>query len=142
MWSGSSVATTPDSMSVTRTSGSSSCRSDSDQPLRPIGCRVDAIAGAGGAAGDGGDVDDVATTALELVEEDLGGGDRPHEVDLDHLAVVVALVGDERAEQHDTGVVHEDVGPAQLLPDTVGCRHEAGAVGDVGLDGDGAVGEF
>ena len=35
MWFGSSVATTPGSTSVTRTSGSSSCRSDSDQPLMP-----------------------------------------------------------------------------------------------------------
>jgi hypothetical protein len=32
---GSSVATTPGSTSVTRTSGSSSSRSDSDQPLMP-----------------------------------------------------------------------------------------------------------
>ena len=35
MWVGSSVATAPGSISVTRTSGSSSRRSDSDQPFMP-----------------------------------------------------------------------------------------------------------
>jgi hypothetical protein len=35
MWSGSSVATAPGSTTITRTSGCSSWRRASDQPLRP-----------------------------------------------------------------------------------------------------------
>jgi hypothetical protein len=35
VWVGSSVATAPGSIRVTRTSGSSSRRSDSDQPFKP-----------------------------------------------------------------------------------------------------------
>ena len=112
----------------------------------PLGGGVDAVAGAGGAAGDGGDVDDVAAAVggavLELVEEDLGGGDGAEEVDLDHLPVVVALVGVERAEQHDAGVVDQDVGAAELVLDALGGGDEAVAVGDVGGDGDGAVAEL
>jgi hypothetical protein len=34
----------------------------------------------------------VAAAAAELVEEHLGGGDRAEQVDLDHLAVVGALL--------------------------------------------------
>ena len=89
----------------------------------PLGGGVDAVAGACGAAGDRGDVDDVGATlgcaVLELVEEDLGGGDGAEQVDLDHLPVVVALVGVERAEQHDAGVVDQDVGAAELVLDAL-----------------------
>ena len=63
---------------------------------------------------------------LELVEEDLGGGDGAEQVDLDHLPVVVALVAVERAEQHDAGVVDQDVGVAESRgpgrPRRRGCR--------------------
>ena len=147
MWLGSSVATTPGSIRVTRTSGSSSWRRDSDQPLSaPLGRCVDAVAGARGAAGDRGDVDDVPAAlggaVLELVEEDLGGGDRAEQVDLDHLPVVGALVGGEGAEQHHAGVVDQDVRATELLLDALGGGDDAVAVGDVGLDRDGAVAEL
>jgi hypothetical protein len=33
---------------------------------------------------------------------------------LDHVAVVVALLGGERAEEHDAGVVDQNVGSAEL----------------------------
>ena len=74
-----------------------------------------------------------AAPVLELVEEDLGGGDRAEQVDLDHLAVVVALVGREGAEEHDAGVVDQDVRAAELVLDALRCGDEAVAVGDVGL---------
>ena len=79
---------------------------------------------------------------LELVEEDLGGGDRAEQVDLDHLPVVVALVGVEGTEQHDAGVVDQDVGAAELVLDALGGGDDAVAVGDVGLDGDGPVAQL
>ena len=104
------------------------------------GC-VGGVAGAGGAAGSGGDVDDV-TAVAELVEEDLGGGHRAQQVGLDHPAAVVALLGDERAEQHDAGVVHEDVGASEPVLDALAGGDEGVAVGDVGLDRDGRFTEF
>ena len=79
---------------------------------------------------------------LELVEEDFGGGDRAEEVDLDHVPVVVALSGLERAEEHDAGVVDEHVRAAELLLHALGGGEDAVAVGDVCLDGDGAVAEL
>ena len=120
MWFGSSVATTPGSMSGDADVGQQLLA----QRLRPavdapLGGGVDAVAGAGGATGDRGDVDDVAAAVLELVEEDLGGGDGAEQVDLDHLPVVVALVGVEGAEEHDAGVVDEDVGAAELVLDAL-----------------------
>ena len=147
MWLGSSVATTPGSMSVDSDVGQQLLA----QRLRPaveapLGGGIDAVAGPGGAAGNGGDVDDVATAVggagLELVEEDLGGGDGAEEVDLDHLPVVGALVGGERAEEHDAGVVDQDVGAAELVLDAPRRGDEAVAVGDVGGDGDGVVAEL
>src|SRR5215216_3083201 len=107
----------------------------------PFGGRIDAVASTRSPAGDRGDVDDVAATGLELVEEDLRGGDRAEEVDLDHLPVVVALITAEGTEQHDAGVVDQHVRAAQLLPHAFGGRNDAVAIGDVGLDGDGAVAE-
>jgi hypothetical protein len=56
-----------------------------------------------------GDVHDVAA-AFSWSKEHLGGGDGAEEVDVDHLLVVVPLRGAERPEEHDTGVVDEDVG--------------------------------
>jgi hypothetical protein len=89
-----------------------------------------------GATGDGRDVDDVSASVgcgcPELVEEHLGSGDRAEQVDLDHPAVVVALVGGERAEQHDAGVVDEHRRTAELGLHTVCRREQTVAVGDVG----------
>ena len=51
------------------------------------------------------------------------------------------LVGEGR-EQHDAGVVDQDVGPAEFGLDPVGGLDDRVAVGDVGLDGDGAVAEL
>src|SRR3954447_25418010 len=59
------------------------------------------------------------------------GSQGAEQVDLDHLPVVVALTAVERPEQHDAGVVDQDVGAAEFLAPPVGGRHEAGAVGDV-----------
>ena len=72
---------------------------------------------------------------LELVEEDFGGGDRAEEIDLEHVPVVVALSGVERAEEHDAGVVDEHVRAAELLLHALGGGEDAVAVGDVCLDG-------
>ena len=143
MWLGSSVATTPGSIERDADVGQQLLPQRLGPAVdAPLGGGVDAVAGSGGASGDRGDVDDVAAAVLELVEEDLGGGDRAEQVDLDHLPVVVALIGVERAEQHDAGVVDQDVGGAELLADAVGGGDDAVAVGDVGLDGDGAVAEL
>ena len=78
----------------------------------------------------------------ELVEEDLGGGHRAEQVDLDHLVLLGALVGGERREQHDAGVVDQDVCAAELVLDALGGGDDRVAVGDVGLDGDRAVAEL
>ena len=91
----------------------------------PLRRGVGGVAGAGGAAGDRRDVDQVAAAVAELVEEDLGGGHRAEQVDLDHLALVGALVGGERREQHHAGVVDEDVGAAELVSDALGPRRRA-----------------
>jgi hypothetical protein len=142
MWSVSSVATAPGSMTMTRTSGWSSWRRASDQPLRPPLRRgVGGVAGTGCPPGNRGDVHEVAAAAAELIEEDLGGGHRAEEVDLDHLALLGALVGRERGEQHHAGVVHQDVGAAELIVDALGRGDERVAVGDVGRDGDRAIAE-
>jgi hypothetical protein len=122
-------------MRVTRTSGRSSWRRDSDPPVEaPFGCRVHAVSRSCDLAGDGGDVHDVAAAGLELVKEDFSGGDRAEEVDLEHPPVVVALVGRERSEQHDPGVVDQHVGAAEFLLHAVGGGDEGVAVGDVGRD--------
>ena len=74
----------------------------------------------------------VAAAVAELVEEDLGRGRRPEEIDLDHLPPVGALLAGEGAEQHHAGVVDENVGAAELAghrPDAVwAAREERDAV--------------
>ena len=72
----------------------------------------------------------------------LGGGDRTEEVDLDHAPVVLALLGSERPDQHDAGVVDQHVDAAELLPDPVGGGDQRFAVGHVGLDRQRAVPEL
>ena len=108
----------------------------------PLGGGVGGVAGAGGAPGDRRDVDQVAAAVAELVEEDLGRGHRAEQVDLDHLALLGALVGGERREQHHAGVVDQDVGAAELVLDALGGGDDRVAVGDVGRDGDRAVAEL
>jgi hypothetical protein len=46
-----------------------------------------------------------------------------------------------RREQHDAGVVDQDVGAAELVFDALGGGDHRDAVGDVGRDGDRAVAE-
>ena len=58
------------------------------------------------------------------------------------MPVLFALIGAERRGQHDAGVVDEDVRAAELLLDAGGRCDDGVAVGDVGLDGDGAVSEL
>jgi len=55
--------------------------------------------------------------------------------------VVVALVTVEGTEQHDAGVIDQHVRAAEFLAHAFGGRDDAVAIGDVGLDGDGAVAE-
>lgn len=59
----------------------------------PLGRVVGGAARPGEAAGDRGDVDEIAAAVTELVEEDLGGGHRPEQVDLDLPALLCALIG-------------------------------------------------
>jgi hypothetical protein len=84
----------------------------------PLGGGIDAVTGPCGAPGDRRDVEDVAAAVLgavlELVEEDFSGRDRAEQVDLDHVPVVLTLIGREWAKQHDAGVVDQDVGAAEL----------------------------
>jgi len=56
--------------------------------------------------------------------------------------MVIVCLRIERAEQHEAGVVDEDVGAAELSLDSCGGLDDGAAVGDVGLDGDGAVAEL
>jgi hypothetical protein len=84
----------------------------------------------------------VPSAVLQLVEEHLGGGDRTEQIDLDHLPVVLTLTGVERTEQHDAGVVDQDVSTAELLPHPLGGRDDAVAIGHVGLDRHGAVAQL
>jgi hypothetical protein len=80
-------------MTMTRTSGCSSWRRDSDQPfIPPLGGGVDRVAGPGGAAGHRRQVDQVAAAVAELVEERLGHGHGAQQVGLDHPPVVVVSV--------------------------------------------------
>jgi len=108
----------------------------------PLGGGVDGVAGAGGAASHRGQVDQVAAAIDELAEEDLGDGDGADQVGFDHASVVVVPLVVERGEQHDAGVVDQDVGPAEFGLDPVGGLDDGVAVGDVGLDGDGVVAEL
>ena len=55
---------------------------------------------------------------------------------------MVTLVGGERPEKHDAGVVDQRVRAAELVPDALRGGDEAVAVGDVGRDGDRAVVEL
>jgi hypothetical protein len=56
--------------------------------------------------------------------------------------VIIVSLGGEGGEQHDPGVVDQDVGSAELGLDPASRRGEGVPVGHVGLDGDGAVAEL
>lgn len=58
----------------------------------------------------------------------------PRRVDVDHVPVVVALGGRERAEQHDAGIVDQYVRTAEFLLHVLGGGDELFTVGDVRLD--------
>jgi hypothetical protein len=47
------------------------------------------------------------------------GGHRAEQVDLDHLALLGALVGGEQGQQHHAGVVDQHVGAAELVVDAL-----------------------
>jgi hypothetical protein len=109
----------------------------------PLGRGVDRVAGPRGTAGHRGEVDQVApAVGDELIEEHLGRRDRAEQVGLDHPAVVVEELGGERSEQHQAGVVDQDVGAAEVVLDALRGGDDRVAIGDVGLDRDGAVAEF
>jgi hypothetical protein len=108
----------------------------------PLRRRVHPVSGACDAARDGGDIYDVAAAGGDLVEEDLGRGDRAEQVHLDHAPVVLALLRGERPEQHDAGVVDQDVDAAEFLPDAAGGRDQRVAVRHVSLDRQGTVPEL
>jgi hypothetical protein len=57
-------------------------------------------------------------------------------------AVIILSLRGEGGEQHDPGVVDQDVGSAELGLDPVSRRDQGIPVGDVGLDGDRAVTEL
>ena len=65
-------------------------------------------------------VDQVAAAVDELVEEDLGDSDGAEQVGLDHAPVIVVCLVVEGGEQHDAGVVDQDIGTAELGLDPVG----------------------
>jgi hypothetical protein len=106
-----------------------------------FGRGVGGVAGASRTSGDRGDVDQVAAALAELVEEDLGRGHSAEQVDLDHLALLGALVGGERPEQHHAGVVDEHVDAPELIL-AAWRRRRRVAVGDVCLDGQCSVAEL
>jgi hypothetical protein len=91
----------------------------------PLGRSVHTVPGPRSATGDGGDVHHVTAAAVELVQEDFGGGDRTKQVDLNHASVVLALVGGERSEQHDAGIVDQHVAAAEFLLHAVRGSEEA-----------------
>jgi hypothetical protein len=108
----------------------------------PLGRGVDRVSWARRAPRHRGEVHEVAAAVAELVEEHLGRGHGAQQVDLHHLAVLGLPVGGERCEQHDAGVVDEDVCAAQLVLHALGRGDDGVAVGDVGRDGDRAVAEL
>ena len=83
-------------------------------------------------AGDRGDVDDVAAASRHHPPRgELGAGDDPAQVDVDHpLGRLRALVRQQAAEQ-DAGVVDEDVERAEPLLDLLEERLERVPIGDV-----------
>jgi hypothetical protein len=115
MWSASSVAMAPGSMTVTRMSGSGSTRRASDHPLIPqlVAALAAKPPGATRAATEE-TFDEVAPAVAELVEEDLGDRHRAEQVGLDHAPVLFAPGRGDGRRPHDPGVVDEDAGGAQL----------------------------
>ncbi len=51
-------------------------------------------------------------------------------------------VGVEGREEHDAGVIDQDVGAAQLGLDAISSRGQGVIVGDIGLDGNCAIAQF
>ena len=77
-----------------------------------------------------------------MIEEHLGRGHRAEQVDLDHLALLGALIGGERRQQHHAGVVDQDLGATEVVLDALRSGDERVAVGDVGLNRDRALAEL
>ena len=65
--------------------------------------------------------------------------DEAEDVDVDHRAPVVALLGEQRPEQHHAGVVDEDVEAAQLVLRALDERARLLLLADVRLDRERAV---
>jgi hypothetical protein len=78
----------------------------------------------------------------DVVEEHLGGCHRPSRLTSTIWRISAFLLGAERREQHHAGVVHEDVGAAQVAVHALRGRDDRVAVGDVRLDGERAVAEL
>jgi len=62
-----------------------------------------------------------------------GGDDAA--VDLDHLPELIALLRCKRRQQHDAGIVDEDIGAAEFLVHTLSRRNKRVSVSHVRLNG-------
>ena len=138
----SSVSTQPGSTAVTRTPARRALLAERlgepDDP--PLGHVVDPAAHRGDSAGDRGDVDDVARARrAHDRQRRMGAVEEPEQVDVDHLPPLLGRRSGHRPEQHQPGVVDEDVEAAELV---VGPRDEGVGlllVGDIGLDRQGGA---
>jgi hypothetical protein len=66
----------------------------------------------------------VTAAVAELVEEHLGRGHGAEQIDLHHLTELVALFGGERGQQHDPGVVDQDIGTSKFGLYPISCGDE------------------
>ena len=114
-----------------------------DEGLRAA---VDGGVGEDAPARDAADVDDVpaARRAVDLSghvgQARAGAVEDAVDVDIDRLGPVVLAQRLDRAEWHDACVVDEDVDGPEGRDGFVHHRADAGALGDVALDGEGAPG--
>src|ERR1700733_6212480 len=107
-----------------------------------LGEAVDAVAVPGDAAGDRADVDDVGAPARALFgglqqvrQGGAGGVEQALDVDGDHAVPFLRVRAGDGAQEHQAGIVDQDVQSPELPGGLLDGRFGLGAVGDVRFDG-------
>ena len=71
----------------------------------------------------------------QVREGGAGGGEQALDVDGDHAVPLLGVGADDRAQEHQAGVVDQGVQPSEPLDGLLDGRLGLGAVGDVGFHG-------